>query len=74
MLTNFQICSKTKRPAVCDFSCCGNKFGRIERAQYCKNHSGINRIKRTRRYAKHVERQMIRNEIKSQLRDFQDNI
>lgn len=69
-ITNFQLSAKTKRPPCCDFCCCGNKFGRIERSKYCHVHSGINRIKRTRRYVKHVERQLIQREIAEQLNDY----
>lgn len=68
-ITNFQLSDKTKRPACCDFYCCGNKFGRIERSKYCHVHSGINRIKRSRRYVKHVERQLVQREIVEQLND-----
>lgn len=71
-ITNFQLSDKTKRPPCCDFCCCGNKFGRIERSKYCKVHHGINRIKRSRRYVKHVERQLIEREIQAQLKDDRD--
>jgi len=73
MITNFQLSAKTKKPAVCGFSCCGNKFGRIERSKYCKVHHGINRIKRSRRYVKHVERQLIKQEIQEQLQEELDD-
>jgi hypothetical protein len=64
LLTNFQISNKTKRPACCDFDCCGNHFGRIERrSRQSRIHSKVNRIKLTRRYAKHVENQLVRKEI-----------
>jgi hypothetical protein len=67
MLTDFRLSSKTKPPACCAFYCCGNKFGRIEKSQYCKVHSGINRIKRSRRYVKHVEKQLVRKQILAEL-------
>jgi hypothetical protein len=66
-ITDFQLSAKTKRPTCCNFCCCGNKFGRIERSKYCKVHHGINRIKRSRRYVKHVERQLIQQEIREQI-------
>lgn len=40
---------------------------------YCKVHRGINRIKRSRRYVKHVERQLVRAEIKAQLQEELDD-
>jgi DNA-binding transcriptional regulator GbsR (MarR family) len=72
MVSDFRVSGKTKRPPCCDFSCCGNKFGRIEKSflskgkkLYPKHHQ--NRIVKTRRYAKHVERQLIKKEIENQL-------
>lgn len=72
MITNFRVSNKTAAPRCCDFSCCGNKFGRIEhsfiqtstgRRYYPHVHTSINRIKKTRRYAKHVERQIVKKMI-----------
>lgn len=67
MITNFQLSHKTKRPDCCDFECCGNKFGRIERSVHAHVHGSVNRIVKTRRYAKHVERQLVQKEITNQL-------
>ena len=69
-LTNFRASSKTC-PPWCSFDCCGCRFGRIERrSMYVRVHSGINRIIRARRYAKHVERQKIQQEIREALIDY----
>lgn len=67
MITNFQISAKTRRPACCDWWCCGNMFGRIERSQYAHIHGNVNRVKLSRRYVKHVEKQIVRREIALEL-------
>ncbi len=74
MITDFQASQKTAIPR-CGFACCGNKFGRIEKSflhkgkrLYPKHHHG-NRLARVRRYAKHVERQLVQVEIKQQLQE-----
>ena len=66
MLTDFRVSIKTKPPACCSFDCCGNKFGRIESHGHAHPKS-INRIKLSRRYAKRVERQLVRRLILAEL-------
>jgi len=68
MLKILQLSHKTYVP-FCGLECCGNKFGRIERSCHANTHGRINRMKRARRYAKHVERQLIKKEIASQLHE-----
>lgn len=67
MVNKFRASKKTRIPVCCSFDCCGNKFGRIERSKYTKVHSGINRIKRTRRYAKRAEKHQVRMMILQEL-------
>lgn len=75
MITNFKVSSKTKHPKCCHWACCGSKFGRIERSQYASRaHGQYNRIVRARRYAKHVERQLVRREIAAQLQEEFDDV
>lgn len=65
MLTDFRVSVKTKRPGCCDWFCCGNKFGRIEkRGHYRKDNL---RMKKTRRYAKHVEKFLWKKEVKEEM-------
>jgi len=66
MITDFRISKKTRRPGCCNFDCCGNHFGRIERSAHA-NVRNVNRIIKSRRYVKHVERQMVRKFILSEL-------
>lgn len=65
MLTNFQISQKTKRPACCDWDCCGCHFGRISYRQH--RNKGQNRIIKARRYAKRVERRLVQLMIMEEL-------
>ena len=62
MISNFRASRKTRHPGCCHWSCCGNGFGRIDRRSGSRVH-GINRMKQTRRYAKKVEKQIVKKEI-----------
>lgn len=55
---NLNASAKTKAPACCNLSCCGNHFGRIDKR---------NPIKKTRRYAKRAEKNLIRKFIRQEL-------
>lgn len=68
-LTDFRVSRKTKRPGCCDFDCCGNHFGRIEKSRHARVHGQVNRIVKTRRYAKRVERRLTKEEIRVQLNE-----
>lgn len=74
MITDFRISIKTKAPQCCALDCCGNKFGRIERSTWIRCHNQVNRIIKTRRYAKHVMKRMNQMEILQQLQDEHDDI
>lgn len=73
MIIDYKVSAKTKHPACCHWGCCGNKFGRIEkgwkdstnRIHYPKHKT--NRMERTRRYAKRVERMVWKREVRNEL-------
>lgn len=70
MLTNWNASKKTKRPACCDFDCCGCHFGRFERRQH--TNKGANRIIAARRYAKRSEKNRLKLEILREIEDLKD--
>lgn len=65
MISDFKVSAKTKHPACCHWGCCGNKFGRIEKRSSGRHKD--NRMVKTRRYAKHVEKQKVMKEIREEL-------
>jgi len=65
---DYRLSNKTKHPACCNWGCCGNNFGRVEKSFkkdgriYYPKHR-MNKMRKMRRYVKRVERMMVNKEI-----------
>jgi hypothetical protein len=71
MIVNYLATPKTRAP-FCGLRCCGNAFGRCERSMYRHKSGKMNHKLQMRRYAKHVERNIIRKEIEAQIQEIQE--